>query len=236
MITNNKKYTVIAYVIIALILFIGLICFGVKNHKTSKQLSKTQEDLSAAQVNIGNCTESIKEWSEKYNALNDDYVKLNENCVKLNEDLEMANTTIESLSGDKYIVDATVTENEIDMIAKTVWGEARGCDKLQQSAVVWCILNRVDSGCGTIAQVVTAPGQFLGYHKSFPVEDEIKDLVTDVVTRWKLEKTMCGNVGRTLPSDYTYFSANRYGTGNVFRNKFDGDYQVWDWNCWNPYE
>ena len=222
MISDSKKQIIIPFLIAILCLSIGLISFGVKNNQTSKQLTETQGSLALTQ-------EALKEYTEKYTDLNNNY-------VKLSDDFNTATTIIESLKGDKYIVEATLTENEINMIAKTVWGEARGCDKLQQSAVVWCILNRVDAGSGTVAQVITSPGQFHGYYKSFPVEDEIKALVVDVVARWKLEKIMCGNVGRTLPSDYKYFSANKYGTGNVFRTKFDGDYQVWDWNCWNPYE
>ena len=37
------------------------------------------------------------------------------------------------------------TYEDADLIAKTVWGEARGCSVTQQAAVAWCILNRVDS-------------------------------------------------------------------------------------------
>ena len=36
------------------------------------------------------------------------------------------------------------TEEELEMVAKTVWGVARGCSDIQREAVVWCILNRVD--------------------------------------------------------------------------------------------
>lgn len=219
MIINKKWWMAIAY---TTILFIGFIYFDINNNKILKQLDETQKHLNYTQ-------EILTVYQEKYN-------NLNSVCDDLNKDLENANITIESLKGDKYIVDATVTDKEIDMIAKTVWGEARGCDKLQQSAVVWCILNRVDAGSGTIAQVITAPGQFHGYYKSSPVEDEIRSLVVDVVTRWKIEKAIGGNVGRTLPAEYVFFSSNRYGTSNVFRDKFDGDYKVWDWNCWNPYE
>ena len=30
-------------------------------------------------------------------------------------------------------------------LARTVWGEARGCSTTEQAAVAWCVLNRVDS-------------------------------------------------------------------------------------------
>ena len=37
------------------------------------------------------------------------------------------------------------TREDAEVIAKVIWGEARGCDATQQAAVAWCILNRVDS-------------------------------------------------------------------------------------------
>ena len=158
-----------------------------------------------------------------------------EKTNSLTADLEMANTIIESLKGEEYIVEYTVTQVEIEMLAKTVWGEARGCNRLEQSAVVWCILNRVDAGWGTIAEVITAPNQFHGYSSNFPVTDEIKELVEDVIARWKLEKVICGDVGRTLPSNYLYFCADDTGIGNIFRDAYSGSFNRWNWDCWNPY-
>ena len=192
--------------------------------------------INTLKVELNNKQDMLLSITEELENTNNELSIKIEESASLTTNLEISNEVIETLKSEMHTFEYNITEAEIDMIAKTVWGEARGCGILQQSAVIWCILNRVDAGWGTIAQVITSPGQFYGYHKSFPVEDEIRTLVKDVVYRWKMEKAGCGNVGRTLPSDYTYFSANRYGTGNVFRNKFDGDYNVWDWNCWNPYE
>ena len=207
MITDSKKKVTVLYAIMLVVLIAGLIALSIYNNRLSKQLASTQEDLK----------------------LKTDV------CIKLNGELEVANDVVEAMKDDEYIVGTTVTNKEIEMLAKTVWGEARGCSRLQQSAVVWCILNRVDAGRGTIAEVITAPGQFYGYSKSFPVTDEIRELVEDVVARWKLEKVLCGDVGRTLPKEYLYFHADSTGIGNVFRNKYNGDYTKWNWDCWNPY-
>lgn len=149
-------------------------------------------------------------------------------------DLAVANEVIDAMKDEEYVVGFTVTNTEIDMIAKTVWGEARGCNTLEQSAVVWCILNRVDAGWGTIAEVITAPNQFHGYSSSFPVTEDIKTVVEDVVARWKLEKVGCGNVGRTLPNRFLYFVADGTGIGNIFRTSWNGG-ERWNWDCWNPY-
>lgn len=153
----------------------------------------------------------------------------------LESDLEVANFALDSIDSEQYIFDLSVSEEEVDIIAKTVWGEARGCSPLQQSGVVWCILNRVDAGYGTIAQVATY-GAFHGYDPDFPVTPEIRELVIDVIARWKLEKITGYEVGRTLPSEYLFFSANNAGTKNVFRTHWEGNYTVWNWDCWNPYE
>ena len=191
--------------------------------------------INALKTDLNNTQDTLSSTVEQLDITNNELSIKTEECVTLTAELEASNEVIESLKGEKYNPEYTVTNAEIEMLAKTIWGESRGCSKLQQSAVAWCILNRVDAGWGTIAQVIKSPGQFHGYHKSFPVEEEIKTLVEDVLHRWMLEKTGCGNVGRTLPSEYLYFSANRYGTGNVFRNNLGGNYQTWNWDCWNPY-
>lgn len=197
----------ITVIICAVIVIAGVIALRAINYSMHDELVATQESLSAEI----------------------------EKSTQLSVDLDIANTVIDTLKSEEYVVGTTVTKAEINMLAKTVWGEARGCDRLQQSAVVWCILNRVDAGRGTIAEVITAPGQFHGYSKSHPVTKEIKELVEDVVARWKLEKVTCGDVGRTLPKEYLYFWADSTGPGNVFRDKYDGNYKKWNWDCFNPY-
>ncbi len=221
-ITKPKTSVVLISYAIILVLSILLTVFLVKNNILKHDLNNKQNELLSTKSELDSTKEKLN-------------IKIEE-CSVLTSGLETAEEVIESLKSEKHTSEYGVTNLEIEMLAKTVWGEARGCSKLQQSAVVWCVLNRVDAGRGTIAQVITAPGQFHGYHKSFPVEEEIEALVKDVVYRWMLEKAGCGNVGRTLPSDYLYFYANRSGTENVFRDKFDGNYNIWDWSYWNPYE
>ena len=55
------------------------------------------------------------------------------------------------------------TEEEVTVLAKMLWGEARGVPSdTEKAACIWCVLNRVDQGMGTIIDVVTAPYQFVG--------------------------------------------------------------------------
>jgi len=129
------------------------------------------------------------------------------------------------------------TEQDVTLVAKTVYGEAQGCTTTEQAAVVWCILNRVDSDDpyypDSISGVVTQANQFVGYSENNPVTDEIHDLVIDVLDRWEAEKAGEEDAGRVLPSDYLYFSGD--GVHNYFRNEYRGG-QVWDWSLESPYE
>ena len=126
------------------------------------------------------------------------------------------------------------TYEDADLIAKTVWGEARGCNATQRAAVVWCILNRVDSVDfpNSIRAVVTQEYQFAGYCSDNPVELDILALVYDVLARWSLESEYAGNVGRVLPQSYLFFTGN--GVENAFTETFFGE-PVWDWSLPSPY-
>lgn len=172
--------------------------------------------------------------------LYDTQENLKEEVIKntsLNEELNKANTVIDALNGETYTMTHTITDKEINMIAQTIWGEARGLSTIEQSMVVWCILNRVDDGYwgDSVAEVITYPNQFHGYHKSYPIEEEFVALARDVVTRWQMEKYCTGNIGRTLPSKYLYFNAKN--GHNVFKTNYKQPYESYDWsNCFNPYE
>lgn len=126
------------------------------------------------------------------------------------------------------------SEEEITVLAKMFWGEARGVPSdTEKAACIWCALNRVDQGYGSIVEVVTAPYQFVGYDIDNPIDDEIKTLCEDVLTRWFSEKKGEVDVGRVLPSDYLWFSGD--GKRNHFRNAYRGG-DRWDWSLTSPYE
>ena len=126
------------------------------------------------------------------------------------------------------------TYEDADLIAKTVWGEARGCDTTQQAAVVWCILNRMDSAAfpNSIRAVVTQKYQFAGYRAENPVELDILALVYDVLVRWSMEPEYAGSVGLVLPENYLFFTGN--GIENAFTETLFGE-TVWDWSLPSPY-
>ena len=126
------------------------------------------------------------------------------------------------------------TEEEVTVLAKMLWGEARGISSdMEKAACVWCVLNRVDDGQGTIVEVVTAPYQFVGYQESHPVDADLYDLCEDVLSRWYREKDGETDVGRVLPSDYLFFTGDGYH--NNFRNAYKNG-TVWTWDYESPYE
>ena len=129
----------------------------------------------------------------------------------------------------------TYTGADAELIAQTVWGEARGCGQTQQAAVIWCILNRVDSDQfpNSIRGVITQKRQFAGYQPGNPVQPEILSLVYDVLSRWTIEQNCVAGVGRVLPESYLFFQGN--GTENKFREHYSST-QIWDWSLSSPYE
>jgi hypothetical protein len=214
-----NKIKKMAALVGVVVVVITCIYFGYNYYTTREELLDTQKTITTIQNNL--------------NVESEKAANLSVELIEVREELSRANEVIASRDDEVYFVDCEVTENELRMIAKTVWGEARGQSTIEKAAVIWCILNRVDKGHGSIARVITAPNQFSGYSKNHPVTDELYALAKDVVARWKLEKICSGGVGRVLPKDYLWFLG--YDGDNHFRNKYKGDYNIWDWDCWNPY-
>lgn len=136
---------------------------------------------------------------------------------------------------DPYFYDAsTAPEEDIIRMTKCLYGEARGCSKNEQAAVIWCILNRVDDPTfpDTIPKVCVY-NQFNGYDPTNPVDPELYDLTLDVYTRWQREKNGDPNPGRTLPPEYLFFHGD--GKHNYFRADYENTGVYWDWSLPDPY-
>ena len=126
-----------------------------------------------------------------------------------------------------------VDPEEVELIGRTIWGEAGGVTSTaERAAVAWCILNRVDTYGQTIKEVVTAPNQFYGYRTKGECPEEHLDLAADVLERYYAEKRGEANVGRVLPKEYLYF------TGDGQRNHFTSEWRGtshWNWSLDDPY-
>ena len=144
---------------------------------------------------------------------------------------------VDQMTLDLQYIQSLITQHdeELNMLAKLVYREARGVgSKTQQAAVIWCVFNRVDSQEYTdnIGEVISQRYQF-AYRARTPLKEEFKALAVDVFTRWQLEKLGYPDVGRVLPKEYLFFD----GQGGV--NRFRTEYQHgvrWKWTLETPYE
>ena len=110
------------------------------------------------------------------------------------------------------------TEHEIEILAKMVWGEARGTSPDEQRLVVWTVFQRVDHPTqygGTIEAVVTARNQFVGYRARNPICPVIYALCLEEAEKWARgeEPPTIELYAPTLP--YLYFDGD--GKNNWFR-------------------
>ena len=125
---------------------------------------------------------------------------------------------------------------DAEMLAKLIWGEARGINSTtEKAAVVWCVLNRVDSPKypDTVADVVTQRHQFVGYKASNPATEEFMEIARDVLVRWHSEKNGTSDVGRVLPKDYLYFTGD--GARNYFTAEWSSSAAEYGWTLPSPY-
>ena len=238
----------ICYCICALIVFISLTCSSTYEKEKDIHLMPIREaekpvefedpvsiviDISEHIVDI-NTLENPTEYEDPVSTV----IDISEHIVDIDA---LENQTEQEEKEQESEIDIPNIEekykDEIPYIARTVWGEARGCSETEQAAVIWCILNRVDSSIrympDNIIDVVTQKHQFLGYVKTFPVTEKIRELVIDVLTRWEMEKAGVENVGRVLPPEYMWFHGD--GRHNHFRDSYRGGNR-WDWSLDSPYE
>lgn len=129
----------------------------------------------------------------------------------------------------------TWTEDDLVLLAQTVFAEADICRTVKEkAAVVWCVLNRLDDGGygDTIREVVTAPHQF-AWTEDRPVMPEYIVLAEDVLLRWRAEKAGEEGMGRVLPAEYLFFEGD--GWANHFRVAYLDTGAEWDWSLPDPY-
>lgn len=144
---------------------------------------------------------------------------------------EMVETEVHA---PQFYADPDARARDIELIGRTIWGEAEGVESAaERAAVAWCILNRADAWDKTIEEVVTAPHQFYGYRTDGTCPQEHLDLAEDVLSRWESEKLGTCASGRTLPAGYLYFTGD--GSRNHFTKEW-GSSETWTWALPNPYK
>lgn len=126
------------------------------------------------------------------------------------------------------------TEEEIVLLAKMLWGEARGCSTTEQAACVWVALNRVSDPRwpDTLREVLLQPEQFRGLREDNPATEELMALAEDVLCRRARELAGETAVGRVIPEDYFFWAGD--GKRNHFRKEYR-DTATWSWEMEDPY-
>lgn len=160
-------------------------------------------------------------------------------AAQINENIPAAaaqtSSQASASAGDGYTRQYTSTDAV--MMARVMFLEARGIQsKTEIACVGWTILNRVDSGYGSIFAVITAPNQFAYSASASTTSDYGYDLIalaTDVLDRWSREKAGQTDVGRVLPKGYLWYAGD--GKHNYFRNQYQGGTR-WDYSLPSPYE
>lgn len=110
---------------------------------------------------------------------------------------------------------------DVTALARTLYGECRGCSELQQRAVAWTIFNRVDSEQfpDSVIEVITQPSQFFGYKESFPATEELTELARECLIDWH------NGENRVFGPDFLYFFGN--GRINIFSTEYGGKGERW---------
>lgn len=237
---NRKKYQIvfiIAIFIFAIALPTSAVAAESKEINIDLEKLQLQQTVNYQKIIIDSLTEQLEEAEKEIQELK---TKVVEEPIEIEQEPITANYSdsikVKVTEEQKNKVSAEVKklDNEIKMLAKLIYREARGIKSTdQKAAVVWCVLNRVDDGGygKTISKVITAKHQF-AWVPNTPVKDEFYNLAKDVVTRWLLEKEGLDNVGRVLPKDYLYF-AGRDGK-NHFRKTYKSR-SYWNWSLKSPY-
>jgi len=93
-------------------------------------------------------------------------------------------------------------EREAEYISKVVYGMGKNHDVNSQKAIVWCVLNRVESPgySNDIVEVCRQAHQWIDYSDDNPVIESIYDMVLEILKNWHNE----GH--RPMSKDFIYLS------------------------------
>ena len=216
---------------VSVILLVGLICFLKVNQAAVMATTPVEEILGGHLIENAEYKAAIKEDPE--------YQLMKQAAAMATIPSETELPPIEELlkvleaeklptaEGFRLLTKAemlqVISEEDFDTLAKTLYGEANCVkSKAEKSMVVWVVANRLNSGLfgKSIVEICTKPMQFTGYRPDNPITKENEELLIDVLSRWIAEKEGAENVGRTVPSDILFFSADSNPAKGEWHNKF----------------
>lgn len=229
---KRLKITVLCGIVFILAVILGCIVYT----RYTAEAAEVKPQVSVVKAVKPDCTpppRAIHRIEEKEEQPVEEAVKMPSNAVEA----EPIKVQWEGAKIESTAVSARIwTESDALMMAKVMYGEACGIRSMTEVACIgWTILNRVDAGWGSIAEVITAPYQFY-YLAGAPTVSQtgidLYALACDVLTRWEREHNGELYVGRVLPSDYMWYGGD--GAHNHFRTAYSGG-MIWDYSWGTVY-
>jgi len=100
---------------------------------------------------------------------------------------------------------AAAARAEREAVARVLYGTALHHSGDAQRAVVWCIINRVESSLypDTITEVCEQPSQWMGYSPENPIVSSLYDVADEVLSGWE-----AGGY-RAISPDYLFLTWSR---------------------------
>ena len=127
------------------------------------------------------------------------------------------------------------TERDVEMLAKTIWAEARGVPSdAEKAAVAWCALNRLDAGTygETLAEVLTTPWQF-AYYAELAGHAGSSRRSPETSSRGGRRAARRRRCRENPPGGLLLLRGD--GLRNHFRKTYEKTGATWDWSLPDPY-
>lgn len=120
---------------------------------------------------------------------------------------------------------AAQSRSDREAVAKVLYGTALHHSEDAQKAVVWCILNRVDSSLypNSIQEVCSQPSQWMGYADDNPVISSLYEIADEVISGWE------SGGYRAVSPDYLFLSWTQDEI--VLRTTFNETSRTHYWRC-----
>jgi N-acetylmuramoyl-L-alanine amidase len=197
-----------------------ILLFSNENKAIENDISVVENSVSNRMYIMGNDTELLNDYSlvllDRYDELQTEQEFIDSvKAVRTRE--QESNATIrlsaKTVKEPSNRWDITLTKDEIDLLAKIVWVEARGESKKGKIMIVEVIFNRMihDEFKGDLTDVLSAKNQFCSWRLRGNAEPT--KLEYDAI-----EKVLKGE-SEELTLDYVYFSTSPRNNRGVIKEK-----------------
>ena len=126
---------------------------------------------------------------------------------------------------------AAVPDEDAAVGGRLIWGEAGNVrDTANRYATLWTAINRVKAWGNSLLYEMQRENAFHGLNRIGETPAQFIGEAKEIIALWYMEQEgwiMPEGLVPALPERFLYFSANEYGTANVFTTEYGGG-EVWD--------